>query len=414
MTVAKPTFFGGAQYVTTSTDATFHPGLGTHVIVENEGGSPIDFYLPEANRDEVRLGERYVIVCQTDSTANVDVVDADGTSILGAGGPLEPDDAITLYCVEGDDAAGTWVHRRDIAGLIPNPPDAETWYMLCGGNTTGALEVETEEYDAQADSWTQKSDAPARFRRAATFSTGPVAFICGGPVTPAGKIASYDPDTWTSHTAYGSAMSDVCASYVNSVGIVGSLDANPPFGSHTRVVQYSLPPTDSWTLKTSQPAQAREQTAKPTDPYHRQFGGHLNNLQTYNWRYDAVGDSWSSLTSIPSPGRGWAPSMQDDSDDSIYLVGGHNNTPLTSDIDDVDAYDVSGDSWSAKTDFHLGNRQYMTGGDASGTGYITAGTSSTNTTSHSGYDFSGDSWSTLDTLIVGKLQCTNCGGAITA
>jgi len=148
------------------------------------------------------------------------------------------------------------------------------------------------------DVWTSKTDMPAPGRYYLASSTiNSKGYIYGGFIPLRADCDEYTPDTWASKTDMpGIGRRDHTATTILSKGyIFGGYEDS---GATADCIEYS---PDTWTSKADLLVAVGRFAASTLDDKGYIYGG----LQTSNAcnEYNSVSNSWTSKTSIPSPGR---------------------------------------------------------------------------------------------------------------
>jgi len=163
--------------------------------------------------------------------------------------------------------------------------------------------------------------------------------------------AAYAQGTWTTLAPVSPSPTEGMT--VGGVGqvMVGAYGFSSTTGTYTNQTRVYTISSDSWSAGSLAPLPARAEAAYG-DTTHGGFlyviggdnsAGVLSDLQ----RYDPVTDTWTTLTSMPTPRAGAAAAVIDD---GIFVIGGRQSTggpcsggPYSG---AVERYDVDTDTWS--------------------------------------------------------------------
>ena len=127
------------------------------------------------------------------------------------------------------------------------------------------------------------------------------------------------------------------------------------------------------------------------------FGGE-NGSTFFNdlYAYDPIPDSWTVKSTLPADGRSGAACFT--IGNKAYIVGGRTSEQVF--INEVWEYDMTNDIWTQKNNFSFGNKWRMSGTSNDTLGYTIFGFNDTLGNSNSLYEYDqiSDSWSILTTF----------------
>ena len=159
------------------------------------------------------------------------------------------------------------------------------------------------EYDPSGDSWTQKAGmAHKRFFHCAVVLDGLLYAMggIGGGNQGTTTMESYDPasSTWTSRASMPIAEPKhefACAAINGRIYVAGGLDGDG--SEESASVEVFTPGTDTWTAGASLPSGGAARAGVTGSTLFVAKSGHVDS-DNEMWRYDDIGDSWTSVASI--------------------------------------------------------------------------------------------------------------------
>lgn len=291
----------------------------------------------------------------------------------------------------------------DFFGRAEAVPD-----IFCyGGLASGSAVSSNRAYTISGNAWSGVTSLGATAYSGASGSMNGLAYYWGGTDNTFSILATnqeYDKsgDSWTAQTSMSTAIYSAAGVGLGSYGFVsGGIDSS---SSRTATEEYDQS-GDSWSSKASLPSPARNQhdmCATDTSTAYSIAGQDGVNDIADNDEYDRSGNSWSSKTDI-SPSR--IGTSTEAIGSYVYSCSGRDRSvsfPASGNLDNMDQYDPSGDSWTGKT----GTGTYTAFGNLNtdgtygyyhhgSTGTFFSGQADTGVTYK--YDPSGDSWSSLTT-----------------
>lgn len=223
----------------------------------------------------------------------------------------------------------------------------------------------------------------------------------GDPALASNKTYGYDPDAdnWTAVTTFGPRYGHNCASLPGFAYAQGGRDTS---GTQTQTNSEFDIAANTVTGKTAIPTSVRSRHTSTEfgSLVYAMCGQAGASASQLNQEFDTVADSWASRTSAPTPARIMHAGFLA-GDDIIHIVGGSasGGAPFS----DHDGYDPTGDSWDTYDNLNSPPRDRISdGGVVGGNGYLTGGADNTlfnNPLSDvDEYDPSGDSWTAKTAL----------------
>lgn len=227
---------------------------------------------------------------------------------------------LALLLFTHTDLESQWVHRTTVPGGGRALPFTfvvgAKAYMGSGQAAAGQYTMDNYAYDPAANAWTQMKVPPMSARYgAAGFTIGQYGYVFGGSTGGniyVGDLWRYDPasDSWTQMASLPTFGRTEPACFVinNRVYIVGGINGVNPVADCWEY-NPAQGPAGTWTQKSSPPAGfSSGYLAGFTDGVNGYcgVGGGNSNCDNRFWRYDPVNDSWTELTTLPSPLRTWA------------------------------------------------------------------------------------------------------------
>ena len=187
------------------------------------------------------------------------------------------------------------------------------------------------------------------FDRVCTWRKWVLAIVVGVLATFNAARTGYAQGTWTALTIVPSAMEGMTVGGVGNT-IVGAY-GGASTGDTNQTFLYNIA-NNSWSSAAAAPLPARSEAAYG-EMTHAGFlyvigggnnsGGVLADLQ----RYDAVTNTWLTLTSMPTARAGAAASVVDD---TIFVIGGRLSAPGPCSggpyLATVEKYDIDSDTWT--------------------------------------------------------------------
>lgn len=263
-------------------------------------------------------------------------------------------------------------------------------YHVMGGYGSSYLD-DNDQFNTGSGVWSSKTSLPGENRT--THGTvniaGTVYNFAGYGATTAflDNNDSYVSDTWTAKTAVTLSRNDVSVGVIGSRGYcISGMYASPVV--YTDANEEYDPGGDSWATKAVMPSPVKRATSMQfsiDDGVFECCGSGAGQLADVD-KYESSGDSWTAKTSSPtarSAGAGLS------IEDKGYLVGGTSSTLVTQ-------YDPSGDSWATKANISHSS-VVARGCNVNGLGYVCGGQSLAN--DHDYYSPSGNAWTATTTLI---------------
>lgn len=394
-------FFGGAFEVSISADYTLHPLQARfYVINATTGGLNVD--LPDART--LSLGGPQFYVVSTNATNSIQLRDAAGGNVVS----LAQDEIATLLLEDNSTQAGVWRFIKETAGSVPNPPTPDLIYMV-GGNSTPSDLNSVYEYDPQLESWATVADTNDDRANSGMFKIGALGYITGGTSVSAreGTDEFDPPGTWTARSKTAVDVTRGCAAADQSTGLGYAAGGTQDFN---HIQKYDPPGTDTWTQGADRSGDGgRSLAGQETGNLIHVFNG-IDGVSTYDNDHDAydppVADTWTTKTPRPSPFVITQTVFRIESDspsqDDVYAIGGTDSGSTRQ--DDVDKYDPSANTWTAKADYPE-SQSAMGGPEAEGKGFAIGGFNPIGSTPYDvtrEYDSDVDVWTQKTDAPVGK------------
>lgn len=214
-------------------------------------------------------------------------------------------------------------------------------YAQCGYNASGVEIATNESYNAGTNAWSGKTAAAFARANCASMEIGGLGYLCGGQTSGATFIDDVDEydasgNSWTARTALPSARSNRPATTGFNSDLGYSIGGALGGGLFAGNDEYSRS-GDAWTARTE--PTTNDDWSAVCELIGFLFFQALDASRTVE-KYDQSGDSWSTVTSYPTPARSAAEMVS--ANGTGYLVGG-------SGVADLDSYDPAGDSWASLT-----------------------------------------------------------------
>jgi uncharacterized repeat protein (TIGR01451 family) len=271
----------------------------------------------------------YTIVNLTGAIATFDInVDADWpTTAPSTVGPVA-DGGAALFDVVVEIPGSAYVLDSDVATIEVS------------GNGYSAEVTATTTY--VLDRWVYVAPLPAATARLAATGTSDYLYMHGGQAGPGNALRRYDPatDSWTSlANAPGNRSNhEICEMNGVIYSGMGFSGTGPPFDS--ALWAYNIA-GNSWSTLASVPGAARLWAPHICVPALGDSGTLFiiggfdgNDGTTVVNRYDVAGNSWSTITPLPTPTYGADAALLDN---TIYVKLGGENTVFAYDLDQGDA-----------------------------------------------------------------------------
>lgn len=214
-----------------------------------------------------------------------------------------------------DIATNTWEQKKDFPGGGRTAATSFTinnkLYITCGSSYpsgTGNVKNDLYEYDPASNTWTKKADFPGAARyMARAFVIGDTAYVVGGSC---GAKSCYYQDmymyvqsnnTWTKRADYpGGKIVDLTTFTLDGYGYAGLFIDN--YGNMSNSFYKYNPKTDSWSSIAKLPGSSRwlaRSFSLNGDIYVGCGRSKASLVYGYNdfYRYDALGNKWTNVTS---------------------------------------------------------------------------------------------------------------------
>lgn len=224
---------------------------------------------------------------------------------------------------------------------------------LCGATAASGANAddECERYSVGGDSWSTETDATEVKRGLAFFSLGDDAFVVAGlnATVRTQTVFSLSGGTWTARDSINAAARFTVPGCTIRKAVSGTDPAAHYFGGSTNTLptyqndneQYTV---DAWVTKTDMTTARQGATAlAPCAQSAHVLGGSHTDESTENEKYDAAGDSWSTMTDLPvafNIGAGFVHGEY-----AVY-VGGQNASGAN--LDTTTAYSPVTDGYTTK------------------------------------------------------------------
>ena len=203
------------------------------------------------------------------------------------------------------------------------------------------------------NTWTAKAPMPtARTLLGAAEVNGKIYAI--GGFSDLNVTEEYDPitDTWTTKAVIPSPrFSFAIAAYQNKIYCMGGLTGRgAPFSSSvTGAIEVYDPATNTWEIKKPMPTPRAQSEANVVNDKIYLIGGRTggqHSTVSTNQVYDPITEKWETKKSMPYPVVSFSSVVVDN---KIYVMGGQDefNDPINLDI--LQIYDCTSDSWTIGT-----------------------------------------------------------------
>ncbi len=227
-------------------------------------------------------------------------------------------------------------------------------YVLGGGDTQAGTipapaTATVQVYDPATNAWTSGTDMPTAVYNHAAAALGGKIYVVGGRTDHAPGIATlqvYDPvaGTWSTAADLPASVDGLAATAAG--GLLYALGGSGG-GSKTASVSAYDPATNLWTARANLLSPASNLAAVTVNDAPLVLGGYGSASDTGYFRlaqqYDAGTNAWTQRTDMIQPRSDFAAALIGT---TVYVAGGGNWDPA---LPDLAVYDVTGDSWSAKT-----------------------------------------------------------------
>ncbi|MBK7149554.1 MAG: hypothetical protein IPH78_12245 [Bacteroidetes bacterium] len=266
-------------------------------------------------------------------------------------------------------AANTWATKADITGARGYGIGfsiGQKGYIGMGVGAGSTYLNDFWEYDPATNAWTQRANYPGSGRGgAAAFSIGTKGYVGTGAnaSTVYATFYEYNPATnaWTAKANFPGAARFFAVGF--SVGALGYIGNGANFSGssiYNNFYEYN-PSTDAWSAIASYPGSGRMQNSAFGNATYGFVGLGANSTDDYTtfYRYDPAANTWTSRATFPGAGR-WGGAAASLGEDKGYFCAGNNNTNTTL-YDDFYEYDISSNTWAAKTDYPDGNNRNLVG-----------------------------------------------------
>lgn len=275
--------------------------------------------------------------------------------------------------------AGTWVTKAP----LPQPLDTfgvavanGRIYAVGGLNACDPYRWTNTnyEYNPAIDSWSSKAFMPTKRGTLAVASVNNKIYAIGGAANVSGNTLStneeFDPtsNSWTVKAPMPTNRNWISAAVVKGkiYVIAGS---NNQGGKYTVNEVYD-PLTDTWTTKKPCPHGRLAYGIGVVNDKIYVIGGRPADQATLNEEYDPETDIWTTKAPMPTGRNGLAIAVVNN---KIYAIGGATDfNPWTNNLDVVEEYDPSTDTWrtvesmstprSLLSTASIGNKIYAIGG----------------------------------------------------
>jgi Kelch motif len=287
------------------------------------------------------------------------------TPLLAGFGALAP--AIT-----GLATANTWTAvasmpggaRASLASAVG--PDGRI-YVIGGIDSGNNVLDRVEAYDTTTNTWATEAPMPGGGRRVLAAATGPDGriYAIGGidSFNILDRVEAYDTttNTWTSVAPMpggGRSFLGAATGPDGRIYAVGGYD-----GSRLSRVEAYDTTTNTWTTVAPMPGGGRSDMGVATGPDGRIYaiGGSDGTADLARVEaYDTVSNTWTTLAPMPGGGRGLLAAATGP-DGRIYAIGGSNGPGGSGQLDRVEAYNASSNTWTTAQSMAAGARNFLAG-----------------------------------------------------
>jgi Kelch motif len=287
------------------------------------------------------------------------------TPLLAGFGALAP--AIT-----GLATANTWTTvasmpgggRASLASAVG--PDGRI-YAIGGIDSGNNVLDRVEAYDTSTNTWAAEAPMPGGGRRVLAAATGPDGRIYAiGGIDSSNildRVEAYDTTTNTWATVApmpggGRSFLGAATGPDGRIYAVGGYD-----GSRLSRVEAYDTSTNTWTTVAPMPGGGRSDMGVVTGPDGRIYaiGGSDGTADLARVEaYDTVSNTWTTLALMPGGGRGLLAAATGP-DGRIYAIGGSNGPGGSGQLDTVEAYNASSNTWTTAQSMAAGARNFLAG-----------------------------------------------------
>lgn len=223
------------------------------------------------------------------------------------------------------------------------------------GGPTPAWSDSNYEYDPLIDSWSSKAAMPTKRTTLAAISVNNKIYAIGGAASTSGGAYSvneeFDPisNSWTTRAPMPTSRNWISAAAVNGkIYVIGGSDNSGGIFSMNEMYD---PLTDTWTTKKPDPQARLACGIGVVNGKIYLIGGWVRpgappgEPTTLTEEYDPQTDTWTTKAPMPTARNGLAVTVMNN---RIYAIGGATDfNPWTNNLNVVEAYDPSTDTWTA-------------------------------------------------------------------
>lgn len=334
-------YFGGCQdHGAISASITFGSGKIKRTHLMDPGASNYNVRMPPANL--LPKGFWILISHSGSGVGLIGLKDNDGNFISGSG--IAKEQTAFISCFDNSSTAGGWMVHIGSAEAVPEPDPLKWGYV---NYEHDSADWQLWEYNHILDTWTQKDDPPNDPQSAAFNEVGARAYHTGGDANEFGN-QEYDPNVWTARTSAPSSPPTYgweghSGSAIDGYNVIATRRESGGGGEVTDVIEYTVPPTDSWASKTDSEEQiwrgCSQQIASLTKAFF--LSGYFSNgmFQSFDR------STWVELTTR-------LPQSEDmnsgEIDDEMIVSGGYIRPDQ--DVVDHDSYNPTTDAWTSHID----------------------------------------------------------------
>jgi len=331
-------YHGNSATITFSADISLHRERAWVYQLE---ASTIGLTVTLPDATKLDTGYPIIQIVTTSGSSVFAVEDASGGTVIAA---TSAGKVYTFALFDKSTAAGSWEYGEWTLNSTGAPP-AVIFPWTLGGGTSTMLKTPYK-YDFVADSWsTGANDSTANMADPGGARVGGNGIVCNNLK----DVEKLNPETWTVRT-------DSTADHSQCPGaeLSSAEDRGYFFGSNVGAdgaeTWYFDESVNAWTQVTSMPgvkhkgAVGRNGTKFTLASGTASFAA-FQTAHTVVYQYDQVGDSYSTKTAITIARVQFA-GVNDESDNLICYCGTSRDSAAII-YDDVERYNVSGDSWTS-------------------------------------------------------------------
>lgn len=354
-------FFGGGYH---ESGTAFSIVFGRGKTIRLDATAAAIATLPDATKiPNWALGGPIWSITNASSSFDITIKDDGGNTLatLTANPTGSEYDSVNVYLESNTTSDGIWHFKTGQAGQIPAPPIDEKFFLLAG-KTPVALDGDIcQEYDLEADSWTDKAEASGNCFGCACGQSGDKGYSARGTGVSDKATRSYDPgfNLWADLTdmtigAQDPISGDVLSAKLYAMGVADT-------GISDGTEEYSVS-GDSWDTK----ADATERT-KGAATIRYVVGSELVVYSSdINFERDTVQDytpgtdTWFTRPDMPFPGRAYPGVATNPTNTDAWLITGFGDVEGGAvAIDDVDKHELATDTWTEQTDYRDGDASHL-------------------------------------------------------